>query len=832
MIATLRLAWRLLWREWRAGELYLIAGALAVAVAGVTAVGFFSDRVNRALDAQAGQLLGADLALSWDRPLPADAGRAARAFGLATAGVVQFPSMALAGGNNVLAEVKAVGDGYPLRGAVQIATAAQQPGRSVRGAPRRGTVWIDSNLQARLGLAVGSTLELGDARFSVAAIITRQPDAMIRIVNLGPRLLMNRADLPATGLTGPGARARYQLLVAGNAAAVAQFRGWAGAHRQPGQRIEGTHGQRGGTQNALERAERFLGLAALVSMAVAAMAIGLAVRRFMQRHLDAGAVMRCVGASRRRLFALYGVQLLVIGLLASAAGCVIGIAAQLVLAQLAASVVKTALPAPGWLPLAQGMISGTALLLAFALPALAGAGSVPPLRVLRHDAARPGAAGVAGYALTAVLIAALVLWQAGDWKLGGYVLAGFAGVAVAGAVLASLIVAALVRLAATGRFTAMRYGIAGIRRRGAATLMQTVALSVGIMAILLMTLVYRDLMQAWQHNLPADAPNRFLIGVQPDQVKPIEAFFKAHRLGTVTFHPMVRGRLTAINGRKVTSADYADERAQHLIDREFNLSWADAMQAGNRIVAGHWWQPGDRDGPQFSMESGIAKTLGIGVGDKLTFDIAGQPVSARVTSLRDVDWDSFNVNFFVIAPPGMLDAYPASYITSFHLAAARLPALNALIRTYPNVVAIDVGTILAQVRDVMNRVTQAVSFVFLFTLLAGVFMLYAAIASTRDERLLDAAVMRALGARRGQILRMQWLEFALLGALAGLLAAAGATVAGSWVGAQLFHLAYGGSPWLWVIGMFGGALGVALAAAPAVFAVVRTPPLATLRRLG
>jgi putative ABC transport system permease protein len=411
------------------------------------------------------------------------------------------------------------------------------------------------------------------------------------------------------------------------------------------------------------------------------------------------------------------------------------------------------------------------------------------------------------------------------------VLAGFAGVAVAAAVLASLIVAALARLTGTG-FTAIRYGIAGIRRRGAATLMQTVALSVGIMAILLMTLVYRDLMQAWQRNLPADAPNRFLIGVQPEQVKPIEAFFKAHGLGAVTFHPMVRGRLTAIDGRKVSSADYADDRAQHLIDREFNLSWADAMQAGNRIVAGHWWPPGDRGGPQFSMESGIAKTLGIGVGDELTFDVAGQPVSARVTSLRDVDWDSFNVNFFVVAPPGTLNAYPASYITSFHLAAARLPALNALIQAYPNVVAIDVGAILTQLRDVMNRVTQAVSFVFLFTLAAGVFMLYAAIASSRDERLLDAAVMRALGARRSQILRMQWLEFALLGALSGLLAAAGATVAGSWIGARLFHLAYGGSPWLWVIGVAGGALGVALAAAPAVFTVVRTPPLATLRRLG
>jgi len=821
-------ALRLLWREARAGEFNLLAAAVVIAVAGVTTVGFFTERAHRALDRQASVLLGADLVVSSDRPLQGEYGTQARAGQLAVVDALRFPSMALYRGASVLADIKVVSEGYPLRGEVRVADTVYGSDRPAQGIPAHGTVWADERLYHQLGVERGAEIELGNAKFILAAVITQEPDAGIGLLNAAPRVLLNAADVEATGLVQPGSRVRYQLLVAGTELAVDRYRAWAQTRVQAGQRLEGVRDARPEIRSALERAQRFLSLAALVSVVVAAAGAALAARRFVQRHLDGTAVMRCLGATSRRMLRLYAVQLLLLGLLTAMAGCVLGIAAQAMLGHWLAALVKVELPAPAVMPAVYGALTGIVLLLGFALPPLAALGRVSALRVLRRDLGLPSGAGLAGYAAGIAAVVALIYWRAGELALGSYVAGGFAATVVAGAACAWLLVRALGTLRYAG--VTWRFGVANLQRRPLAAVMQTVALAVGIMALLTLTLVRGDLLAAWQRALPPDAPNRFVVNVQPDQTDGVARFFRERSIAPPALYPMVRGRLTQVNGRAVSADTYQDDRARRLVDREFNLSWADRMRSDNRIVAGRWWDAGSaRD--QLSLESGIAQTLGLGLGDRLTFDVAGSPIEVTVTSLRKVSWDSFNVNFFAIVPPGLLDGQPAVYVTSFYLPPRNADLLNAFVQRFPNVLVIDVAQVMAQVQRMMDQVARAVQFVFLFTVLAGLVVLYAAIASAQDERLYQATLLRTLGATRAQLLRATLAEFIVTGTLAGLLAAAGATGLGYFVATRLLNLEYSYSPLVWVAGVAGSAVAISAAGYLGTRRVLRARPLQMLREL-
>lgn len=825
-LAELRLALKLLWRDHRAGELALIATAIVIAVASVTTVGFFADRVHQALSRQANQLLGADLVIVSRAPVAAHMEARAREAGLAITRMTRFPSMALHGERNVLASVKVVSAGYPLRGEVRIASELYGPDRRAESVPAPGTAWVDDRLYTQLGLNAGDKVTLGHIAFEVAAILTHEPDSAVGFINGGPRIVINEADLDATGLVQPGSRVSYRLQIAGGAEAIDAYREWALGQLATGQRIEGVRDARPEIRAALERAEKFLSLAALITVVLAAVAIGLSARRFLQRHLEACAMMRCLGASQGLVLRLYLTHFLVLGFAASAAGCVIGIGAQALLAQWLGSLVSITLPAPGGRPALHGLLTGLALLLGFALPPLVSLGRVPTLRVLRREIGAPRAAGIATYGAGYAVIAALILWKAEGLRLGAMVLGGFTGAMIVAGVLTWLTLKAGARLRSQG-FT-WRYGIANLRRRTLGSVLQVVALGIGMMALLVLTLVRHDLVQAWRTSLPPDAPNRFIINVQRDQVEPLREFFSRNGVRQPELFPMVRGRLVQINDRSVSSADYEDERARRLIDREFNLSWAQRMQADNRIAGGRWWGPGVTT-RELSVETGIAETLGMELGDTLTFEVAGSRVSARVTSLRRVDWDSFNVNFFVIAAPGVLEEYPATYVTSFHLPPRNAALLADLVREFPNFVLIDVAQVLAQVQRMMDQVARAVQFIFLFTLLAGLTVLYAAIASTQDERLYQATIMRTLGASRTQLRRAIIAEFAVLGALAGLLAAAGATALGYVIATQVLNLAYTFNSTLWIIGALAGAAGIAAAGYAGTRGVLNVAPLKALR---
>lgn len=826
VMQELALGLKLLWRDHRAGELALIVASIVIAVGSVTTVGFFTDRVHHALGRQANQLLGADLVIASDKPVAPEIAGEARGRGLAMTTIVRFPSMVMQGERNLLSSVKAVGSGYPLRGELKIASELYGPDRRAGTVPEPGTAWVDERLYTQLGLKLGERVELGRASFTVTAILTQEPDVAIGFFNGAPRILINEADLAKTALIQPGSRVGHRFLVAGGAAAVEDFRAWAATRLRPGQRLEGLRDARPEMRAALERAEKYLSLAALVTVVLAAAAIGLAARRFLQRHLDACAMMRCLGARQGMLLRLYAVHLLALGVIASGVGCLIGIGAQAVLAQWLGSLVAVELPAPGARPAIHGLLTGLALLLGFALPPLVALRHVPTLRVMRRELGAPPPAGLATYAAGYAVIVALIVWKAEGLRLAAIVLGGFTGAMLAAAAFTWLMIRAAGRVTAGG--LTWRYGIANLRRRALGSILQVVALGVGIMALLVLTLVRHDLLNMWRTTLPPDAPNRFIVNIQPDQVEPLRAFFAKHGVREPPLFPMIRGRLVQINDRRVSSADYHDERARRLIDREFNLSWAERVRADNRVSAGRWW-PAGKAPPQFSVEEGLAEALGIAPGDTLTFDIAGSPVSARVTNLRKVDWDTFNVNFFVIAPPGMLESYPASFVTSFYLPSGNAAMLAELVRAFPNFVLIDVAQIIGQIQKMMDQVARAVQFIFLFTLLAGLAVLYAAIAATQDERLYQATVMRTLGASRSQLRRAIVAEFAVLGALAGLLAAAGATALGYFVATQLLHLAYTFNPGIWVIGALAGSVGIAAAGYARTRAVLNVAPLKALR---
>jgi len=828
-----RLALRLLRRDWRSGELRVLLAALLIAVTCVTAVAFFTDRIGQALGRQAGELLGADLRLLADHPLPPAWRTRAETLGLRHAEFRAFRSMVMAGEGARLAEIKAAGPGYPLRGQLRTAPAPFAATQTRTGPPPRGAVWVEPLLLQQLGLKVGERIEVGDVTLRIAAVLSYEPDRSGAMFSIAPRLLMNLADLPASGLEQEGSRMQYTLLLAGEAEAVARFRTAIADHLGAGERMEGVRDARPEVRNALQRAQQFLGLAAVVGVVLACVAIAMAARRFARRHLDTCAVLRCLGARQGQINRLFLWQMSTLGLLAGLLGSLLGFAAQGVLVTLLGPLFMVSLPPASLMPVLMGMVVALGGLLGFALPPVMQLKSVPTLRVLRRELGglRPASAG--SYLLGLVILAALIGWQAGDGPLALAMIAGIVATALVLWLGATLLVRLLRRLPRRGQ-VAWRFGLANLSRRPGASVAQVMAFGLGLMMLLLLGVVHDDLLDAWAGRLPTDAPNRFVINIQPDQLADVQAFFRDTGLPEATFYPMVRARLKAINDKPVGPDDYRDEHAQSLIEREFNLSWATRRQVDNAIIAGHWWalDATDKaiDAAQFSVEEGIARTLGIVLGDRLTYDIAGQSVTATVTSLRSVQWDSFRANFFVLSPPGLLQDYPASYITSFFLAPRHVEQLDALIKRFPNLTVIDVSALMNQIRSIIERVVLAVKYVFLFTLAAGLTVLYAAIQSSLDERLRENAVLRALGARRSRLWLSLASEFVTLGALAGLLAAALASVLGYVLATQVLELEYTVNFWLWLLGPVGGGLGVGLAGLLGTRRVVSSPPLVVLRQ--
>ena len=828
-MAFVRFALRNLLRDLKSGELAVLVLALLVAVGSLTAVGFFTSRIGRAVEQQSASVLAADLRLESSRAISEKYDALARQGGLAVARLMTMPSVVFNGEESSLVALRAVSAGYPLRGRLKVADRPFGPSVETREIPGPGEAWADSRLLAKLGAVVGTKLQVGAASVTVTRVLDYRPDQGSGFADLSATLMINIADIPATQLIQPGSRVGRSVLFAGDPSKVQAFREQLRGLKQPGERLQSIEDASPQIRASSDRAGRFLSLASLVSVLLSAIAVAMAARRYSRRHLDNVALMKCMGATQGFVMRQTTLQLVVIAALVSVVGTAIGYVGQTGIAWLLRDLIRDDLPPPALQTYWLGLVTAVIVLVGFALPPLLSLKRVPPARVLRRNLEPPPLSHAFVYGIAVAAVLALLYWIVRDTRLVSYVAGGMA------ATFAMLAVAgwALVKVLAPlrgGVGVAWRYGLANIARRGGDSVVQIVAFGLGFMVLLLLALVRNDLLRDWKASLPAGAPNYFMINIRPEEGEAVRAFFAERGLPPTELVPMVRARLASINGTEVGKLTFNSERAKEFVGREANLTYTSRLRDDNKIVAGQWWKAGDAAEPRVSVEQDYAERLGIKLGDTLSYDVAGEMVSARVTSLREVRWDSFQPNFFVVFSPGVLEQVSGTLITSVHVEPEQRPALVDLVKRFPEVTVIDLDALLAQVRDVMDKATLAVQYVFLFTLLAGLMVLLAAVQATRDERRYESAMLRTLGASRKVVFQGVAAEFIVLGMLAGLLAATGATVAGYFLASEVFSLKYTPDPWVWVIGIVGGAALVGTAGVLAARSVVTQPPMATLRQ--
>lgn len=829
------LGWRTLWRDLRAGELRLLIVAVTLAVAALTAVGFFADRLKGGLARDARQLLGGDAVVVSDAPTPRAFLDRARELGLESVTTLVFPSMGRApdsmGGATRLVALKAVSTGYPLRGSLQTTTSTDVPGRVTRDVPASGEAWVESALLDALNLKLGDPLLLGDAQLRIARVITVEPDRGTGFLAFAPRVMINTGDLAATRLVQPASRVGYRFAVAGEDKQVARFSDWAVAEaKKPevrGVRVESLEGGRPEMRQTLDRAEKFLNLVALLAALLSAVAVALAARGFASRHLDDCAMLRVLGQSQRTIALSYAFEFALIGIFASLLGVAIGFGVHFVFVALLSGLVDASLPAPGLWPLFFGLGMGLTLLFAFGLPPVLQLAQVPPLRVIRRDVGNLKPASLLVLGIGVAGFAALLLAASSDLKLGGIAVGGFAGAVLVFAGLSWLAVKLLRRV--VNEATAPRWLVLATRQIGARpayTVVQTSALAVGLLALVLLVLLRTDLIASWRAATPPDAPNRFVINVMPEQGDAFVQQLRTAGVKRLDWYPMFRGRLVAVNGRGVSPDDFTEDRAKRLVDREFNLSFSAETPPHNQVVAGKW-QPEEKGA--VSVEEGLATTLGLKLGDTLRFDVAGITSEAKVTSLRKVDWGSMRANFFVMYPVSELPDVPFTYMGAFR-APERKGFDNALVRAFPNVTNVDMTATITQVQGVLDKVIRAVEFLFGFTLAAGLVVLFAAVAATREERAREFAIMRAVGARSSLLRQVQRAELVGVGLLAGFLASVVASLVGWGLAKYAFDFTWTASPMVPLVGALAGALLALAAGWWGLREVLSRPVVETLRR--
>jgi putative ABC transport system permease protein len=836
-----RLGWRTLWRDLRSGDLRLLIVAVTLAVAALTAVGFFADRLKGGLQRDARQLLGGDAVVSSDNPTSPVLTEKAKALGLQVVGTVGFPTMARApdtqGGGAKLVALKVVELGYPLRGSLRISTAPGAPDVATRDIPAPGQAWVDAALLDAIGLSVGDTVLLGDASLKVTAIIVIEPDRGGGFMNFAPRVMINTADVAATKLIQPASRLNYRMAVAGDDKTVGQFVAFADGLVKPasaggtgtlrGTRVESLQGGRPEMSQTLDRAEKFLSLVALLAALLSAVAVALAARAFAASHLDDCAMLRVLGLRQRTIASAYAFEFALVGMFASGLGVLLGYAVHYLFVLLLAGLVDASLPSATVWPVLMGLGMGLTLLFAFGLPPVLQLAQVPPLRVIRRDVGnlRPASAGVLAVGVAG--FAALLLAASSDLKLGLIAVGGFGGAVLVFAALSWVAVKVLRK--SVNETTAPRWLVLATRQmsaRPAYTVVQVSALAVGLLALVLLVLLRTDLIGSWRKATPPDAPNRFVINVMPEQAQAFRGALEGAGVAAYDWYPMIRGRLVAINAKPVSPDDYVDDRAKRLVDREFNLSNSAALPMKNEVVAGQWTQ---EEKGAISVEEGLAKTLNLKLGDSLRFDIGGQQTETKVTSLRKVDWGSMRANFFAMYPVSHLDDVPTTYMTAFK-APAQAGFDNALVRQFPNVTNVDMTSTIAQVQRVLDQVIRAVEFLFGFTLAAGLVVLFAAVTATREERAREFAIMRAVGARGSLLRQVQRAELAGVGLLAGFLASCVAAAVGWALAHYVFEFEWTVSLWVPLLGALAGAVLALAAGWWGLRDVLRRPVVETLRQ--
>ena len=815
-------------REIRSGEALVLLAAVALAVAALTAVGFLTDRIGKAVARQANEVLAADLRLRSPDPIPNEWRQRARDAGLRTAETQTFPSVVFYGDASALTTVKAVSATYPLRGAVRIADELFGEQRVVDGIPARGEVWADGALLARVGADIGDRLLVGESELLITAVLTYRPDQSIGFASLAPSILVNIDDIPATGLISEGSRVGYALLVAGDDDIVTAFNEAIQDDLPESVRASNREDSSERAYSAADRAQRFLSLTAVISLLLSAVAVAMSARRFALRRMDTVALMKSLGATQGFVIAASIVQLLLLGLLGLIIGSAVGFVAEETLAWILADLIADDLPPIGLMPIVLASGSALVLLVGFALPSLLQLRNTPPLRVLRHDAMPPAPSRLLVAGLSLAAVAALLYRSVGDAAMLLILMTGIVVIAAALYAVGRGLVALMGRYR-SGVGVAWRYGLANVARRGRASAVQVVAFGLGLTVLLLLTIVRTDLLEGWRATLGEEAPNHFMINIQPQERESVASIFADAGVEPPEFVPLVRARMSQVNGEPAKEYETPVPDGEWFISREANLTFAARLSSSNELVAGEWWAE-DYDGPPLaSIEEEISMETGLGLGDRITYQIAGREVEMTIASVRKVNWDSFQPNFFLVLSPGALDGMPTTYITSLRIEEEQQSTLVRLVRAHPSISVIDLDAILQQVRGIIEKATLAVQAVFVFTLAAGIAVLFAAVQSTIDERRFESAMLRALGARKRTVFSGVMAEFAALGVAAGLLASAGASTLAAIVAVRLFDLPYEFNPLLWITGLAAGVFVVCTSGFVAARGAINAPPVDVLR---
>lgn len=823
------LAGCLLRRDWRAGELRVLVLALIIAVVSVTAIVLMADRLTRTMVEQAANFLAADMVVTSSAPLPPDWLQQARETGLATARTVEFTSVLVENGQFLLVGVKAVSVGYPLRGYLKTTSTDIAEEQITRIPPEPGRVWVAQRVLSQLGLKLGDHLQVGKASLIIDRVLTFEPDTRTSFYSLAPRVMMRVEDLPATGILTLGSRAHYYQLFAGSGAELKRFKRFLQLHLKPNQRLLDIHEDRPDVGRALSRAERYLGLASVIVVLIAGVAVAMATRRYSERHFDATAVMKVLGARQGKVLRLYGYQFVLVGLVASGIGTIIGWGVQESLVLFLREMLPERLARPGGFAFGFGPATAMLLLLGFSLPPLLHLKRLPPAMALRRDLLPAPVSAWLVYGLGGTAISLLVWRFTRDFELTGLIFGVGSGALLVLAGLTYLLLG-LARVWVQRLGLAWRLGLKNLTRHRQLTLGQVLAFCVTLAAMTVSFLVRNDLVDAWQAQLPEDAPNHFVINVFPEELKDFRTYLTDElKAKTSEFFPIVRGRLVAVNGIDVHRLARKDSEGEMAINRDLSLTWAEKLPADNRLVAGGWWQ--QERGRQVSVERDLAHSLGIQIGDRLTFLVEGRQLDARVVSLRTVQWDSMMPNFYMIFSPDSLDGFAATYLSSFYLPPAHKSALTKLIQRFPNVTLVEVDMILQHFRMILRQISFAVEYVLIFALLAGLTVLFAAVRSSIDERIYQGALLRVLGARQRLLCRAQWIEFLLLGGLAGMLAV-WMSEAIAWIlYERIFDIPFRFHAWIWwAVPSIGAAL-TGLAGYWGTREVLRRSPVSVFREL-
>lgn len=823
------LALRMLWRDSRSGELTLLILALIIAVTSSTAIALFADRLQRTMTSQAAEFLAADLAIRSPSLIPSDWHEKAVQLQLKQAQTAEFSSVLIEHDELLLAGIKAVSAGYPLRGFLKTTTEDYSAETMAQTGPEPGTAWIEKRVLSALKLKLGDLLTVGEKPLTLTRIITYEPDRHSDFYSFSPRVMINAADLQATGIIRPGSHIHYFFQFTGEAGALAEFSQWLKPRLNPSQRVMDIHKDRPELGSALERAERYLGLSSIMVILISGVAIAMATRRYTERHFNATALLRCLGCRQNEILWLYSSQFVVLGLSASAIGCVLGWFAQAGLMHLLRGLLPRQVADPGLLAVFFGFIIGMAVLLGFALPPLLRLRQVSPLRVLRRELEPLPSSAWLIYGLALGIIGVLIWKYTEDIKMTAIIL-GVGVITLSGLGLLVYGGLRLIRKLLPFMNLTWRFGLQGLVRNSRASISQILAFSITLVAMILSFTVRTDLIVNWQKQLPENAPNHFALNIFPDQKAAFQQELQQHHISGSRFYPVIRGRIVEINGTPVQQIVSKDTQGEDAMHRELNLTWAADLPEENKIIEGQWWTATAQPG-QVSVEQKVAESLKIKRGDHLAFTIGGQRVNATVTSIRALQWGTMKPNFYMVFSPGTLESYPGTYLTSFYLPEAQKNVLNTLVKKYPAITILEVDLIVRQFKTILTQLTQAINYLLYFALMAGFTVLFAAVYATLDSRLYEGALMRTLGANRSFLRKTQLIEFSVLGFIAGLLTVIISEAIQYVLYTQVMTLEYRPNVYRWPVIPLAGALCVGLAGSWGLKDVLNKAPLRVLREL-